>query len=251
MTYEELYEKYQKLLEENKRLKLENEDFKIRLGLALPLFGSEIYLMEEERVLSDPFNDQEQVTNNSSPQEKINLFKSLFRGRDDVYAKRWQNKEGKSGYSPVCLNEWVKGICSKPKIKCSDCDNKNYAVFDSIAIDSHLRGKAVFGIYPMLPDETCYFLAMDFDDEGWEKDVRVLRDICTEKNIPFAVERSQSGNGAHVWFFFKEQIDAATARKFGTLLLTNAMLKWHEIKFSHMTGCFPTRTHFPKVDLGI
>lgn len=109
MEYEELYRKYQKLLEENKRLKIENEDFKTRLGLALPLFGSEIHLMEEERVLSDRFNDQEQVTNNSFPQEKINLFKSLVRGRDDVYAKRWQNKEGKSGYSPVCLNEWVKG----------------------------------------------------------------------------------------------------------------------------------------------
>lgn len=106
------------------------------LVLALPLFGSEIHLMEEEKVLSDRLSDQEQVTNNSSPEEKINLFKSLFRGRDDVYAKRWQNKEGKSGYSPVCLNEWVKGICSKPKIRCSDCDNKNYAIFNSITIDA-------------------------------------------------------------------------------------------------------------------
>ena len=250
MNYEELYEKHQKLLEENKRLKIENEDFKIRLGLALPLFGSEIHLMEEEKVLSDRLSDQEQVTNNSSPEEKINLFKSLFRGRDDVYAKRWQNKEGKSGYSPVCLNEWVKGICSKPKIRCSDCDNKNYAIFDSIAIDSHLRGKAVFGIYPMLPDETCYFLAMDFDDEGWQKDVRVLRDICIEKDIPFAVERSQSGNGGHVWFFFKDQISAATARKFGTLLLTHAMSKRHEIRFSSYDRLFPNQDTLPKGGFG-
>ncbi|MGE4273729.1 MAG: DEAD/DEAH box helicase family protein [Desulfitobacterium sp.] len=250
MEYEELYKEYIKLLEENKRLKIENEDFKIRLRLVLPLFDSEIDLIEEEKDISDQFNGPEQVTNNSSPQEKISLFKSLFRGRDDVYAKRWQNKEGKSGYSPVCLNEWVKGICSKPKIKCSDCDNKNYAIFDSVAIDSHLRGKAVFGIYPLLTDETCYFLAMDFDDEGWQKDVRVMRDICIEKDIPFAVERSQSGNGGHVWFFFKDQISAATARKFGTLLLTHAMSERHEIRFSSYDRLFPNQDTLPKGGFG-
>jgi len=113
-----------------------------------------------------------------------------------------------------------------------------------------LRGKAVFGIYPLLPDETCCFLAMDFDDEGWQKDVRVLRDICTEKDIPFAVERSQSGNGGHVWFFFKDQISAATARKFGTLLLTHAMSKRHEIKFSSYDRLFPNQDTLPKGGFG-
>lgn len=250
MEYEELYRKYQKLLEENKRLKIENEDLKIRLGLSLPLLASQIHLIEEEKDLSNQFNGTEQVTHNSSPQEKINLFMSLFRGRDDVYAKRWQNKEGKSGYSPVCLNEWVKGICSKPKIKCSDCENKNYAILDYSTIDRHLRGKAVFGIYPMLPEETCYFLTMDFDDDGWQKDINTLRNICTEKNIPFAVERSQSGNGAHMWFFFKDQISAATARKFGTLLLTQAMSKRHEIKFNSYDRLFPNQDTLPKGGFG-
>ncbi|MBA1336078.1 MAG: putative helicase [Firmicutes bacterium] len=105
------------------------------------------------------------------------------------------------------MNEWARGICNKPKIKCSECNNKNYAALDFAAIDKHLRGKDVFGIYPMLLDETCYLLAIDFDDEGWEKDISVLRDICAEKNIPFAVERSRSGNGAHVWFFNSVFID--------------------------------------------
>lgn len=226
-------------MEENKKLKIENEDFKMRLGLALPLFGSEIHLMEEERDLSDPFNGSEQVTNSSSPQEKINLFISLFKGRDDVYARRWQNKEGKTGYSPVCLNEWVKGICSKPKIKCSDCENKHYAILDSTAIDSHLRGKAVFGVYPMQSDETCYFLAIDFDDNGWQKDINAVRDTCIEKNIPFAVERSQSGNGAHMWFFFKDQIKASTAR-----------FKRYEIKFSSYDRLFPNQDTLPKGGFG-
>lgn len=250
MEYEELHRKYQKLLEENKKLKIENEDFRIQLGLVLPLHNSDTHLCIEEKDLSDLFNDSEQVTNNSSPQEKIKLFMSLFRGRDDVYAKRWQSKEGKTGYSPVCLNEWVKGICSKPKIKCSDCENKNYETLDSSVVDSHLRGKAVFGMYPMLPDETCYFLAIDFDDEGWQKDIKALRDICIKKNIPIVVERSQSGNGAHAWFFFKDRISAADARKFGTLLLTNAMSERHEIKFNSYDRLFPNQDTLPKGGFG-
>lgn len=250
MDYEELYEKYIKLLEENEKLKIENTNFKIQLGLTLPIFVSQTPEAHVEQDLLDQFKGHEQVTNSSSPQDKINLFMSLFRGRDDVYAKRWQNKVGKSGYSPVCLNEWVNGICSKPKIKCSDCANRNYAVLDSAAIDSHLRGKAVLGIYPMLLDETCYFLAMDFDDEGWQNDVSVLRYICNTMDIPLAIERSQSGNGAHVWFFFKEQISAATVRKFGTLLLTHAMSKRHEIKFSSYDRLFPNQDTLPKGGFG-
>jgi len=105
MDYEELYKKYQKLLDENKRLKIENENIKIQLGLVLPVFGSKTHVVLEDQDLSDQFDDSEQVSNSSSPDDKINLFMSLFRGRDDVYAKRWQNKEGKSGYSPFCLNE--------------------------------------------------------------------------------------------------------------------------------------------------
>lgn len=250
MEYEELYQKYQKLLEENNRLKIENEDFKNRLGLTLSLTDSEFHLSEEEKDLPGLFDDSEQVTNASSPQDKIKLFMSLFRGRDDVYARKWQSKAGKSGYSPVCLNEWAKGVCNKPKIKCSECANKDYAILDSAAIDKHLRGKAVYGIYPMLSDEVCYFLAMDFDDEGWQKDIKALRNICTERNIPIAVERSQSGNGAHAWFFFKDRISAVDARKFGTLLLTNAMSERHEIKFSSYDRLFPNQDTLPKGGFG-
>ncbi|MDD4402423.1 MAG: DEAD/DEAH box helicase family protein [Desulfitobacteriaceae bacterium] len=91
---------------------------------------------------------------------------------------------------------------------------------------------------------------MDFDDEGWQKDVRALRDICIVKDIPFAVERSQSGNGGHVWFFFKDQISAATARKFGTLLLTHAMSERHEIRFSSYDRLFPNQDTLPKGGFG-
>ena len=253
MEYNELFEKYQKLLEENQRLKNENEDYRKRLGLPM----TSPYIKNDAQASIEINNIQAvevvkpgYVTNSSSPEDKINLFMSLFRGRDDVYAKRWQNKEGKSGYSPVCLNEWARGFCNKPRIKCSECDSRNYANFDFAAIDKHLRGKDVFGIYPMLPDETCYFLAIDFDDEGWEKDISAMRDICAEKNIPFAVERSRSGNGAHVWFFFDDKVSAASARKFGTALLTHAMVKRHEIKFSSYDRLFPNQDTLPKGGLG-
>lgn len=251
MEYDELYKKYGELLEENKKLRIENDIFKKQLGLTLLISSSETHTLKEEGNHStNQSNIFEHISNSSSPQDKIKLFMSLFRGRDDVYAKRWQNKEGKSGYSPVCLNEWARGICNKPRIKCSECTNKDYAILDSVVIDKHLRGKSVFGIYPMLSDETCYLLAMDFDDKGWQEDIYALRDICTEKSIPFAVERSQSGNGAHVWFFFSDRISAASARKFGTLLLTRAMSKRHEIKFSSYDRLFPNQDTLPKGGFG-
>jgi regulator of replication initiation timing len=183
MDYNELYEKYQKLLEENQNLKAENEEYRRRLGIVVPV--SRLDCDDNTASESDNQVSKPALDNNSSPEDKIKLFMSLFKGRDDVYAKRWQNKKGSPGYSFVCLNEWAAGLCHKPKIKCSECNNRNYAALNPDVIDRHLRGGDVFGIYPMLTDETCYFLAIDFDGEGWEKDISVIRDICNEKKIPF------------------------------------------------------------------
>jgi hypothetical protein len=249
MDNNEIFDKYQILLEENEKLKRENEELKRLLRL------TETCSNIDEQVLSNTESSSEDqisgvchITNISSAEDKVRLFASLFRGRDDVYAKRWQNKEGKLGYSPVCINEWVRGICNKPKIKCSECNNKKYCALDSSTIDKHLRGKEVLGLYPLLCDEACYLLAIDFDDEGWQGDISVVREICKEKNIPVAVERSRSGSGAHMWFFFEEKISSASARKFGTALLTYAMNKRHEIKFKRMIGYFQIRIQCLKVD---
>ena len=178
---------------------------------------------------------------------------SLFKGRDDVYAKRWENqKKGTSGYSPFCLNEWKPGLCAKPKATCTDCTHKEYAVLDEKVIDDHLRGRDNFvaGIYPLCLDETCYFLAIDFDDGEWQKDISVLREVCSEFNIPIAVERSRSGKGAHAWFFFENPISAALARKFGSALLTYSMSKRHEITFKSYDRFFPNQDIMPKGGLG-
>jgi len=130
----------------------------------------------------------------------------LFKGRTDVYAKRWEKSDGKSVYSPVCLNEWDKSFCEKPKIKCSNCQNRVYGKLDSSVINKHLRGEITTGIFPMLEDETCYFLAIDFDDGEWQKDISAIREICNEFNIPFAVERSRSGAELICGFSLKKKL---------------------------------------------
>jgi superfamily II DNA or RNA helicase len=191
------------------------------------------------------------ITNSSTNNEKVEFFISVFRGRNDVYARRWESKDRqKSGYSPVCLNEWVAGLCEKPRVKCSDCKNRLLVSLDKQAAIRHLTGKEVAGIYPMLPDETCLFLAIDFDDEGWQKDVSAVRSICERNRIPVAVERSRSGNGAHIWMFFDEPIPAALARKLGSAVLTVAMEERHELKFKSYDRLFPNQDTMPKGGFG-
>ena len=126
-----------------------------------------------ERCISETANDEEDsdkgdvpATRNLTPAEKITLFLRLFRGRDDVYPKLWQNqKSGKKGYSPACANEWVSGVCEKPRVKCGECPNQAFLPVTADVIQNHLPGHHIIGIYPMLQDETCWFLAADFDKE--------------------------------------------------------------------------------------
>ncbi|MGD9311009.1 MAG: DEAD/DEAH box helicase family protein, partial [Desulfosarcina sp.] len=250
MDYTELLGKYTVLLEEAKRLKKENSRLRAQLGLT----GLEPPVKTPEKTPrgdSITHNFKSIVDNTSDSITKIHLFMSLFKGRSDVYAKRWENKnKGTSGYSPVCLNQWQAGVCEKPKISCSKCENKDYAPLDENAIEHHLRGDFVIGVYPMLQDETCHFLAVDFDEADWQSDISVFRDICIELTIPVAVERSRSGKGGHVWFFFETSVSATLARKFGTILLTAAMNKRHEIQFTSYDRLFPSQDTMPKGGLG-
>ncbi len=130
---------------------------------------------------------------------KISLFRQLFRGRDDVYPKLWiSTKTGRKGYSPACGNEWVRGVCEKPRVKCSECPNQAFQPLNDQIFLDHLQGRHTIGVYPLLKDETCWFLAADFDKESWLNDVAAFVDTCRNLGIPTAVERSRSGNGAHV-----------------------------------------------------
>ena len=175
MNYQELLEKYNYLLEEVERLKKENSQLKAQQELPkseLPRNTTSQKITEKDELETKSTDNKYSpyVNNTSDSISKIRLFLSLFKGRDDVYAKLWENRtKDRMGYSPVCLNQWQNRICGKPKISCSKCKHKLYAPLDEDVIEDHLRGNIVAGIYPMLPDETCLFLAMDFDEEDWQK----------------------------------------------------------------------------------
>jgi hypothetical protein len=170
------------------------------------------------------------INQQSAPVEKIALFRSLFRGREDVYPQRFvSRKTGRAGYSPACGNEWMRGVCEKPKIKCSECPNQCFLRVTDEIIRQHLSGRDengrefVMGVYPMLLDETCHFLAVDFDGDGWQEDTSAFGETCRRMAVPFALERSRSGEGGHVWFFFAEAVPATTARNLGSYLITETM----------------------------
>jgi len=253
ISIKELFEKYQEVLSENCNLKEEIRALKASFGIVDPPIPADGISVHESEMTPQPSAGKvlPGINSNSVPSEKIRLYMSLFKGRDDVYAKRWESKQKeKSGYSPSCLNEWKSGVCGKPKGTCAGCTHKAYASLDVKVIKDHLLGKMVAGIYPMRLDETCWFLAIDLDKGEWQKDVRALRDVCAEFAIPVAVERSRSGNGGHAWFFFEAPIAASLARKFGTAMLTYAMSKRHEITFKSYDRFFPNQDIMPKGGLG-
>ncbi len=195
------------------------------------------------------------VTTASPTADKVSLFRRLFAGRSDVFPLRWENqKTGKSGYAPACANEWVRGVCGKPQVKCGECPNQAFVPVSGEIIDKHLRGgdrlrasaaAFVAGVYPMMPDETCWFLAADFDKESWAADALAMIETCQAKRVPAALERSRSGNGAHVWIFFSEPIPARTARQLGAAIMTDTMERRPEIGFASYDRFFPSQDTMP------
>ncbi len=197
------------------------------------------------------------VNNQSSSQAKIDLFRSLFRGREDTYPKRFENrKTGKSGYVFACGNEWIRGICEKPKIKCSDCKYRRLLPITNDVVHWHLSGQDnhgndfVMGIYPMLLDETCFFLTADFDKASWVEDATAYLKTCQQMGLHAALERSRSGKGAHVWLFFSEAMPASLARKLGSYILTETMERRPDIGLDSYDRLFPNQDTLPKGGFG-
>ncbi len=177
------------------------------------------------------------VTNGSHPEQKI----SLFRGRDDVYAQRWIGREGKSGYSPVCNEDWRKNISKS---------ERKFVPLTIEVIRDHLMGRKTIGIYPLLIDETSLFLTVDFDKSSWQTDVLEFHKTCQSLSLPAYIERSRSGNGAHVWMFFNQPISTHQPRKLGSYILTKTMEQHPRLGIDSYDRLFPNQDTMPKGGFG-
>jgi superfamily II DNA or RNA helicase len=210
-----------------------------------------------------PDSENRGINNLSSPEDKIALFRSLFHGREDLYAKRFESKKtGKAGYQPVCKNEWVREVCEKPRIACGLCPQRSFEPVTNEVIRNHLAGSTpakndrgaaapfVMGIYPLLQNETCHLLALDFDKQSWQEDAKAFFETCEAEGIPASVERSRSGNGAHVWIFFTQPVPALKARKLGSFLMTRTLDRRPEIGLDSFDRFFPNQDTLPRGGFG-
>ena len=202
-------------------------------------------------------NEVALVSRRSSAESKIALFRSLFRGREDLYPRRFESMaSGRSGYAPACSNEWRPGVCEKPRIKCADCHNRRFLPVTDQVVRWHLSGadddgkSFTMGVYPMLLDESCRFLAVDFDGKRWSDDANAYLAICARRGVPATLERSRSGNGGHIWLFFDEAVSAGLARRLGALLLTEAMDDRPDLGFRSYDRFFPSQDTLPRGGFG-
>ena len=183
--------------------------------------------------------------------EKVELFRRLFRGRSDVYPIRWESKTtGKSGYVPACANEWRVGVCQKPKIKCSDCNVRELSPLSDAVIYNHLSGEHTIGVYPLMSDDTCYFLAVDFDEADWKEDAQAFVQSCNELGVSVSLEVSRSGNGAHGWIFFENKVSARDARRLGTAIISHTCVLTRQLKLTSYDRLFPNQDTMPKGGFG-
>ena len=244
------------LLLELEQLRMENARLKEILqanGIAYDVVSTYAY---DEKVYSDISFPEVHL----GKEERIELFRSLFRGREDVFARRWYSKAtNKGGYQPVCINEWRRGICDKKAVKCADCPNRNFLPLGYDDVCRHLIGNDengcdVVGIYAIMSDNNCAFLCTDFDDKSckhrYKDDVLAFVGVCRNWNIPYSIERSRSGNGAHVWMFFDDVIPAYKARRLGNAILTEAMSRDGRMAFDSYDRFFPNQDRMPEGGFG-
>ena len=207
--------------------------------------------------MSDSTERAFRVDRHAPVEEKIRLFRSLFRGREDVYARRFESrKSGKAGYAPACANEWVRGVCEKPRIACAECPHRRFLPITDEVIRRHLSGEDgagnsfVVGLYPLLPDDSCWFVAVDFDKGGWREDAAACLEACRRLSLPAALERSRSGNGAHLWLFFDEPLPASLARRLASHVLTETMERRPHVGLDSYDRLFPNQDTMPQGGFG-
>src|SRR6266487_5875014 len=237
----------EKAIAECERLREENARLRVRVGQAQDT------LAPTPNQFSAHNNKKAQtsatVTAESRPELKVSLFGSLFRGRDDVYALRWEGRSGKTGYSPAGIREWDQAPSAGRGKKKSFRHSKLFPLSEEVIRD-HLLGKQTIGVYPLLQDDTCWFVAVDFDKKTWESDACAFLKMCQETGVPASLERSRSGNGGHVWIFFASPIQAALARKLASALLTRTMERRYAMGLDSYDRLFPSQDTMPKGGFG-
>lgn len=221
-------------------LRAENERLRGLLGLTDDR-QAEPPVAWEPTLFAPPVPSRPVVDRRSSPADKIALFRSLFAGREDVYALRWQNdRSGRSGWSPAVVGGWANA--KRP--------DREYEPFTDAVIERHLAGEISCGLYPLLRNDRCRLLVCDFDGGSWTLDALAYLDACRDAGLPAVLERSRSGDGGHVWVFFSGQVQAADARKVGAAMLRRAMASRAEIDLASYDRLFPSQDVMPKGSFG-
>ena len=214
---------------------------------------------EEAGALFDERAQIEGIVTSASPaRDKLELFRGLFTGRKDVYAHGYRRKDGGIGYTPACANEWKPGICPKAahqRVKCAECGNRVFLELSDATIIAHFKGKDdrfrdVLGQYVLDRNCNTKVLVIDFDKADWKEATNAVRLVAKRRDINAAVERSRSGNGAHIWFFFLEPISAKAAREFGSCLITEAAALNKTITFEAFDRMLPAQTTIPDGGFG-
>lgn len=198
------------------------------------------------------------VTSASPARDKLELFRNLFTGRKDVHAHGYRRKDGGIGYTPACANEWKPGICPKAnhhRIKCAECRSRTFLELNDAAIIAHFKGsddrlRDVIGQYVLDKDCNTNVLVIDFDKADWKEATNAIRLVVKNHGINAAVERSRSGNGAHIWFFFLEPINAKTARDFGSCLIAEAAALNKTVTFEAFDRMIPAQSTIPEGGFG-
>ncbi|MGC9293379.1 MAG: TOTE conflict system archaeo-eukaryotic primase domain-containing protein [Acidobacteriaceae bacterium] len=233
---------------ENIRLREENARLRRLLtghSIFIPQLAPENPSLPKSVEAAPPMDKEERA------RKRIALFRSLFRGREDVYARRWEKDDGRSGYVPAAVKDWKAINQGRPEQrKKIDQKTRKFLPVTDAVIEDHLLGKETVGVYPLLSDETCWFLAVDFDKKTWEYDTQAFLETCQELSVPAALERSRSGKGGHIWIFFDCALSAITTRKLGCVVLTRTMERRHQLGLDSYDRFFPNQDTMPKGGLG-